>query len=179
MTRDRVINEYFEWLYNSVYDKRFLRGKSYRKLFMFLHNTEFRYTIPMDENRAIDGLNLRCRFAQNGDYGFITDSLDGPCSVLEMMIALAIKCEEHIMDDPDIGDRTGKWFWDMIENLGLISMSDNRFNKHFVSEQVSIFLDREYEPNGKGGLFTVETCGYDLRYVEIWYQMCWYLGSIL
>lgn len=179
MTRDRVINEYFEWLYNSVCDKKSLRGKSYKKLFMFLHNTEFRYSIPMDENRAIDGLDLRYRFAQNGDYGFITDSLDGPCSVLEMMIALAIRCEEHIMDDPDIGDRTGKWFWDMIDNLGLISMSDSRFDRRYVNEQVSIFLDREYEPNGNGGLFTVKNSGYDLRYVEIWYQMCWYLDSIL
>lgn len=179
MTRDRVINEYFEWLYNSVCDKKSLRGKSYKKLFMFLHNTEFRYSIPMDENRAIDGLDLRYRFALNGDYGFITDSLDGPCSVLEMMIALAIRCEEHIMDDPDIGDRTGKWFWDMIDNLGLISMSDSRFDRRYVNEQVSIFLDREYEPNGNGGLFTVKNSGYDLRYVEIWYQMCWYLDSIL
>ena len=33
------------------------------------------------------------------------------CSVLEMMIALAIRCEEHIMDDPDVGNRTGQWFW--------------------------------------------------------------------
>lgn len=179
MTRDRVINEYFEWLYNSVCDKKYLRGKTYRKLFMFLHNTEFRYTIPMDENRAIDGLDLRCRFAQNGDYSFITDSLDGPCSVLEMMIALAIRCEERIMDDPDIGDRTCTWFWGMIDSLGLSLMSDSRFDKRFVDERVSIFLDREYEPDGNGGLFTVKNCGYDLRYVEIWYQMCWHLDSIL
>lgn len=42
-----------------------------------------------------------------------------PCSVLEMIIALAIRLEEHIMDDPDIGNRTGQWFWDMIVSLGL------------------------------------------------------------
>lgn len=38
---------------------------------------------------------------------------------LEMIIALAIRLEEHIMDDPDIGNRTGQWFWDMIVSLGL------------------------------------------------------------
>ena len=41
-----------------------------------------------------------------------------------MMIALAIRCEEHIMDDPDAGDRTGQWFWSMLVSLGLGSMDE-------------------------------------------------------
>ena len=82
------------------------------------------------------------------------------------------------MDDPDLGDRTSQWFWRMIVSLGLGSMVDERFDISMVHDVVERFLNREYEPNGKGGLFTIRHCEYDLRDVEIWYQLCWYLDSI-
>ena len=96
-----------------------------------------------------------------------------------MMVALAIRCEEHIMGDQDIGDRTGLWFWGMIENLGLLSMTDTAFNKRRVDEIIDIFLNREYKRNGEGGLFTVKNHRDDLRTVEIWYQLMWYLNEIM
>jgi hypothetical protein len=110
-------------------------------------------------------------------YNTIICSLDGPCSVLEMMIALAVRCEEHIMDDPNIGNRTGQWFWGMIVNLGLGAVTDERYDARLVDERIGRFLNRDYEPNGRGGLFTVRNCKYDLRDVEIWYQLCWYLDD--
>ena len=148
---------------------------------MRLHDTEFRYSIPRDDNRAYDGLNLRYRFGYENGYGddISADFDSRPCSVLEMMVALAIRCEESIMDDPYVGDRTGQWFWGMIVNLGLGSMIDSRFDKRRVDEVIKRFLDREYEPNGKGGLFTIKNCDRDLRNVEIWYQLCWYLDGIV
>lgn len=183
MTQVEISNEYFEWLYNLVCEKRYSKQVSYRKLLMRLHDTKFRYVIPRDRNRAEDGVNLRYRFARaighEDESELITDMLDGPCSVFEMMIALAIRCEENIMDDPHIGDRTGQWFWGMITNLGLGSMKDARFDRLTVDDVVSRFLDREYEPDGKGGLFTVRDCDRDLRTVEIWYQLCWYLDSLV
>jgi hypothetical protein len=112
------------------------------------------------------------------DGSDIYDILDGPCTVLEMMIALANRCEETIMDDPDIGDRTGQWFWGMITNMGLGSMSDDRYDRRYVEYVITRLLDREYEPDGTGGLFTVRDCDRDMRDVEIWYQLCWYLDSI-
>lgn len=181
--RDRIINEYFDWLFKIVCEKRYSKQISYKKLLIRLHNTEFRYSIPKDQNRAEDGIDLRYRFIlMNGyeeSYDLIMDILDGPCSVLEMMVALAIRCEENIMDDPNIGDRTGQWFWGMIVNLGLGSMNDNRFDRWFVDGTINRFLDREYEPDGRGGLFTIRHCKHDLRNVEIWYQLCWYLDSIV
>lgn len=83
------------------------------------------------------------------------------------------------MDDPDIGNRTGQWFWNMIVNLGLGSMNDTKFNKIHAKEIIQKFMDREYRRNGEGGLFTVKHCRTDLRSVEIWYQMCWYLDENL
>ena len=60
-----------------------------------------------------------------------------PCSVLEMMIALSMRCEEQIMDDPDIGNRTGQWFWDMIDNLGLGEHERLKFDGRYVDEGAS------------------------------------------
>lgn len=179
MFRDQIINDYFEWLWNFTK----CRGHSQnRKIITLLHNIEFRYSIPMDANREEDGIDLRYRFMTEvgipKNYQEVYGYLDGPCSVLEMMIALAIRCEESIMDDPDIGDRTSEWFWLMMKNLGLDYMSDRKFNRDIAEEKISIFLDRKYKRNGEGGLFVVNGRR-DLRKVEIWYQMCWYLDTIM
>lgn len=178
MTKNyEVIDEYFEWLLGLVCyagDRN-----CWRQLFQHLHSAEFTYINPMDKNRALDGVDLRERFAYVSNYDDLSMYLTGPCSVLEMMIALAMKCEEHIMDDPEIGNRLGQWFWDMIDNLGLKSMTNRYYNKNHVDHVISNFLSREYDKNGKGGLFTVKDYNGDLRKIEIWYQMCWYLDTIL
>lgn len=182
--RDDIDDGYFNWLYNIVCHDRFSNGISYRKLLSYLYYTNFRYTIKRDENRACDGVDLRLRYYDyvhnsGGDVFWIERYLDGrPCNVLEMMVALAIRCEEDIMDDPRIGDRTSQWFWEMIVNLGVGSMTDDRFDERYVEEVIETFLNRKYKPDGRGGLFTVRNCDADLRKVEIWYQLCWYLNSI-
>ena len=83
------------------------------------------------------------------------------------------------MDNPDIGDRTGKWFLDMIVNLGLEKMTDDRFDKRYVERILHRFLNREYGRNGDGGLFTVHHSRIDMRSVEIWYQAMWYFDEVL
>ena len=181
MTRDELKFDYFDWMYGLVCDTKYPKKLSYRKLLNFLHNIDFTYQLAMDSNRFEDGIELRYRFGNENRYdcSVIASYLDdSPCSVLEMLIALSIRLEEHIMDDPEIGDRTGQWFWNMITNLGLGSMDDRKFNENRVEDIVTRFLERQYEPNGQGGLFTLENCHYDLRKVEIWYQACWYLDSI-
>lgn len=181
MTRDELSSAYLDWMYQLVCDDGYSKGRSYHKLFHLLYDTEFTYTIEMDGNRYEDGIDLRYRFAEEQGYSeaMIANYLDiRPCSVLEMMIALAIRLEEHIMDDPEIGNRTGQWFWNMITNLGLGTMNDARFDRNYVGDTIQRFLDRDYERDGKGGLFTVKHCRYDLRDVEIWYQACWYLNNV-
>ena len=175
---DRINDGYFEWLCELVDNRRFSKHVSYRKLLIHLHNIEFTWFIPLDDNRADDGIQLRRRYALAcGDFT-IQRYLQGPCSVLEMMVALAIRCEETIMDDAMMGNRTGQWFWGMIHNLGLTPMTDSKFNQEFVDDTIARLLNREYEPNGRGGLFTVKHCTHDMRTVEIWRQLSWYLGSI-
>lgn len=96
-----------------------------------------------------------------------------------MMVALAVRLEEHIMTDDDYGDRTGVWFWEMVENLGLIEMTDTNCVEGYIRDVIQRFLNHDYSINGKGGLFTVKYCDQDLRYSEIWYQACWYLDDLI
>ena len=174
MTQDELNKKYFEWMYQLVCND------GYRKLLTRLHNIDFNYIIGLDANRVEDGVDLRYRFGYENSYEdvVIAAYLDcRPCSVLEMLIALAIRCEEHIMTDVDIGDRTGQWFWSMVENLGLGYMCDAKFDSRYVDGVISRFMNRQHKRNGEGGLFTIKHCEYDLRSVEIWYQMCWSLAN--
>lgn len=182
MDKDYIINEYFEWMTGIACGKRFTGKVTYRKLLSFLHINQFRCVMQSDENRAADGVDLRWRFAVNigmeNRNVWIRDCLEGPCSVLEMMVALSIRTEETIMDNPAFGDRTGQWFWGMITNMGLGAMDDKHFDKRAAEDILDSFMDRQYEANGEGGLFTIRNVGVDLTKVDIWTQLCWYLDSI-
>lgn len=182
MNKDYIINQYFEWMYGLVCDKKNSKNNNYRKLLCYLHSRDFDYIIALDSNRAGDGIELRYRFGDIFNYpqAVIADALDDrPCSVFEMMVALAHRCEESIMDDPDIGDRTGDWFWSMINNLRLHRLTDDNFDKRFADYTIDKFLKREYCSDGTGGLFTVTNRNEDMRNVEIWYQMMWHLDEIV
>lgn len=162
---------YYKAIISLVYDNRF--GRSYSKLFEYLYSRDFEWSILMDRNRAIDGIELRYK------YGCSNDILDEPCSVLEMLIALAVRIEEQIMTNYDEGNRTGQWFWTMLTNMGLNSYDDDNFDEDMVEYIVDRFLNREYEYNGEGGgLFILDNPCQDLRDTEIWYQANWYLGEM-
>ena len=185
MTDSKLTSEYMSWMKQLVCPS--LKSKNqmthYQKLLDFLNTIDFKWVLEMDSNRAEDGVDLRYRFGQDRHYDqrYISERLDvRPCSVLEMLISLAVRCEEHIMSDPAIGDRTDSWFWLMIENLGLICMMDSRFDPDVVRHQIFIFLERKYKYDGSGGgLFVVKYPREDMRRVEIWYQLCWYLDEII
>lgn len=179
--------EYFEWLCSKAcHDSS---CKKYSKLLSMLYDYEFTPKLVMDENRVEDGRELMRRFAIERNTtlnALLSEGLTGmdqrgekQCSVLEMMIALAIRCEETIMTDAEYDDRTGIWFFQMIDSLGLTDMTDFNFDHKYVEKILDKFIYREYNRNGKGGLFTIEDTEADMRDIEIWYQMCWYLDTII
>lgn len=177
MISDMLLNEYFEWLCDFTHKEDEINR--YNKVLQILHGYEFEPIVDHDENRAQDGVELRRRFSRELRCRFRYNS---PCSVLEMMVALALRCEEQIMWDPDIGDRTSEWFHIMLHNLGLDIYTDDLID-HQAREEIdgiiNTFLDRKYKRNGEGGLFKIDKCKCDLRSVEIWYQMCWYLDELM
>lgn len=180
-----IRDEYFDWLFNIVCGDTFTKKSifnhypSYNKVLRYLHSVEFRYTIKKDANRADDGVKLRYRFAKYKNLEDTPEELDGPCSVFEMMVALALRCEETIMDDPSYGNRTKQWFWVMMRSLGLNSIIDDIYDEKEVEFIVNRFLDRRYEPDGEGGLFRIKNIKIDLRKYEIWHQLCRYLDTII
>lgn len=181
MTQAQTVNEYIAWMLDKVCeDKR--KKADYSELFLYLYNRRFDWTHPMDANRQADGEDLRYQFGREERLpdSMIASFLDNrPCSILEMMVALAIRCEDRFAFDPDIGNRTHVWFWEMIDSLGLTEMANDKFNVDYVSYTIDRFLNREYRPNGDGGLFTLKHPMKDMRHVDIWYQMCYYLNEVL
>lgn len=177
MTYD-VRREYFDWLRQKIFSGFRPRSRSYDRLLGYLMDRDFVYILEMDGNRYEDGEGLRYRFAaeEGIPQAWISAEIDiRPCSVLEMMVALALRCEEGIMQDPYAEDHTSRWFWSMIESLGLTGQEDPFFVEAEAAEIVDRFLERRYEPNGRGGLFTLRCPRRDLRTVEIWCQAMWYL----
>ena len=170
--------KYLNWLCDFVCDKR--SKKAFSKLLYILYETDFYAVLDRDNNRVADGLELRRRFLEENGYDVsLEDNIfqDKRCSVLELMVALAIRCEDNLMTNPDIGDRTSKWFWVMLHNLRLDGMTDNTIDENEVNYILTVFIDRQYDYDGWGGLFTVQNPRRDMREVEIWYQMCWYLSE--
>lgn len=169
-----VREQYFDWL-SSVVNL----GPDYSLVLGKLFDTEFVWTIPFDAHRASDGINLRYRFGRifNIPDPVICSELDHrPCSILEMIVALAIRCEEQIMSDAEFGDRTPLWLHDMLGSLGLLNFPNRKYDESRVSEIIDIFLRRDYSRTGKGGLFEIPNLdtSRDMRTAEIWWQMCWY-----
>lgn len=178
---DNLEGLYFDWLCSFVYNDRYFKRLSFKRLLEYLDLRTFYYVLPMDDNRAKDGIALRYRFGQekgidDREIATVLDIRD--CSILELMVALSIRIEENIMSDPEVGDRTGQWFWVMITSLGLGSMNDSNFDIAKVNDILYKFLERKYLPDGRGGLFALEHPDADMRDVEIWYQMHKYLGEM-
>ena len=180
MNRIDISLRYFMWICSLV-DGEFFYAERYGELLRHLHSIDYIYTYPMDGNRAEDGISLRYRFGQ--DVGIsaaeTADALDTmPCSMLEMMAALALRCEEDIMFDSKCGNRTGLWFKTMIFSLGLGEMTNGNFDSEDVDRIIFNFLEHRYSPDGDGGLFRIKnTNGEDMRKIEIWSQMHRFLAE--
>lgn len=151
-------------------------NKPYRRLLNFLNTYEFTWDankFPMDKNRAGDGKALIDRYIR--DTESISAFFDVPCSVLEMMIALCIRLETHILYNPEDNSHVKWLFWEMIRSMGLYDMNDDNFDEVQATICVFSMLEHTYKPDGKGGLFTVPGST-DMRNKEIWYQAMEYLN---
>lgn len=169
---------YFEYLCDLALGKDVIY---YSKLCEILHNRDFEYILDMDENRAIDGIELRTDYFNSHRIKWQVDLYynDKPCSILEMMVALSQRCCDSIMDDGSGMDYTGELFRLMIQNLGLSTIPNTNFNLGTINDILDDFLDRKYSPDGRGSLFYIPDCTEDLRNIEIWSQAMWYLEAIL
>lgn len=175
MTFNPTVQRYLDWLTDFVWKNSF-GGPVYHRFFSFLFSAPFIPTCEMDGARVLDAEDLRYKFGDDCHVSYKTiqedlDSNPNNCSMLEMMIALARRMEEHIMSDNSFGDRTGQWFWSMISSLGFHDIDDLHFDSNSAMHIVENFNSKWYAPNGAGGLFTVQNPSVDMRQYDIWYQM--------
>jgi hypothetical protein len=164
---------YFDWLITKLIPDQDIRD-SYQKVLLGLFNTDFRYFIKYDDNRAKEGEELREMY--ESETGLWCNNYSS-CSVLEMLGALALRCETELMWDPEEGDRTSVWFWEMLDNMGLTSLDDWHFDFDEFEAIVEKLNNRTYDSDGYGGPFYIANFDYDMRKMELWYQMNYYIKS--
>ena len=164
---------YFSWLVGLIGDDYI--QKNYQKLLWKLYSTDYVWELIYDKNRAADGLLLRRDYSNETGYNVDILLRGKPCSVLEMIIALAKEAEDSIMHDPIFGDRTRTWFWSILQNLGLDVYDDYNWYEQEVDRILFIFLHRRYEKNGSGGAFPMRQKSIDIRDKDLWWQMNAYL----
>lgn len=169
-TIEETLVDYYNWLLDKINFKDSDHCK-YGKLMRYLRSVEFTSRVPKDENRIIDGLNLRDDFMYEQN---VKGYIEGPCSVLEMLVAFSIRIEIDITGDPGKDD-LGRWFWVMIRNLGLLEYTDRHFDIDEVDSIIEKFINRKYTRDGRGGLFPLFHPKTNQRETELWYQMQRYL----
>ena len=165
---------YFIWLLDFVGCTRADKVE-YSKLFKEMMDREFEWTVFNDDSRMRDGLSLRQLYHEEvmGAWDAWLDQAH--CTMLEMVVALAHRCEWDVMHDDDIGDRTNFWFWEMLRNSGLMWYDNTNFDRFQVRRILDRIVERRYDSDGNGGLFLVKKSGQNLREVNLWYQMHWWL----
>jgi hypothetical protein len=159
--------EYYEWLISQVDTPK--NGKTYLGLFERLHNLEFVWTVPNDDNRVQDGLFLRKEFAGSKAR---TLELDG-ATILEVMVGLSRRLE-FIAEG-----QASHWVWRLIKNLRLNRMADDLTDQNIdrIDEILYALVWRTYSPDGQGGFFPLKNPKEDQTQVEVWYQMSAYVNE--
>lgn len=171
-----IEESYFVWLYSQIGSTKLRTStKTYWSLARQLHQKEFVWVVPNDDNRVADGRQLRYEFLI--EQGITEVDIDAEwmsegCSFLEMLIALSRRL--WFEDGGDARD----WFWRMLDNLGIDRFNDRHYNPLYereINETLENVIWRNYSPDGRGGLFPLKHSQEDQRDVEIAYQFSAYL----
>lgn len=175
--------KYKHWLIDQVDTNRKFSLVDYSELFDLMFDTDFLWfedrgpDIAMDKNRASDGLYLRNVYDELTGSDISDVLADKEASILEVLVALAIRIEQDIMGEGE--NDYGNWFLEMLSNLGLLKYSDGNFDESAVSAIFDRFMGRKYVGKGAGSLFPLKNysvCnGKNYRDLEIWSQMQYYL----
>lgn len=170
---------YLEWLYGQVALVRLQSPElTYWKLLKLLFTTEFVWLIANDDNRMEDGRDLRREFLEDCEVDTPDEEwMSIGCSMLEMLIGLSRRL---VFEDSSEADtEVSEWFWHLMANLGLRSFTDDQLTTLSQEAYVTHILEevvwRNYQSNGRGGLFPLSKPHGDQRKVELWYQLSSYL----
>lgn len=174
--------DYLRWLEPQLKDGHGNnQDKTYWDLINLMFDTKFEYDLPMDENRVVDGKNLRTEFANflGGSDRRRTQTADAllnlaPVSFLEVLIGLSRRMAFNA------GGEAPGWAWHLVCNLELDRMWDpiTRPKTRRAQEVMNAVIQRVYLPDGTGGFFPLAWPDDDQTRIELWYQMHNYIGEL-
>lgn len=179
--RPKIWYDYQKYLLRSIGFSK----KGYKNLLKHLHDIpyEFDESVPFDENRGEDGILQRYYFFKS--IGLTGGEFEYPCSVLEMLIAFAVRFGTDWLgyDDEDMKDHYERIFILFIHNLGLDKFDDKYceiYNYIFyeeIDEIVGNWLHRNYKDDGVGSIFPLSKKVKGFRELEMYKQIFEYLNQ--
>ena len=149
--------------------------RRYSTLLSELYDISFIVKHPMDENRVEDALYMRREYLFDKGYDIRDDFMDREVSIFEVLAALSRRIEIEITGEPG-EDKLDRWFWVMLENLGVL-LEDDIYDRGLVRYKLDVWMLRQYDKHGKGGIFPVKKTGIDQRENDLWYQGQLYLAE--
>lgn len=159
---------YLQYLYDSVELPKRGRDRTYWGLFRQMYSCEFVWKLMKDSSRAEDGKELRWEFIRAAGLPKVDAAwLYQPCTILEMMIAVARRLSSLTSEN------ASAWFIQLLYNIKLDEFNDAHYDSNMtvIADILERLIWRMYWPNGEGGLFPLRHPAEDQRNVEIWYQM--------
>jgi hypothetical protein len=164
----QIDRKYFQWLISQIEIPR-RNSNTYFDLFDRMFESEFVWTVPHDDNRVQDGLDLRNEFLNGTHHIF-----ERGASILEVLIALSRRIAFTA------GGYAPIWAWQLIENLRLNKASDPLVGAKAIRVEETLYalIWRTYDRDGQGGFFPLNNTVDDQTKVEIWYQMHAYVNEI-
>ena len=170
MTMTTVDYEYYTWLTQHV---DIPNGKKYLDLFERMHNLEFVWTVPNDDNRVQDAIDLRGEFLNI--YGGGELELGG-ATCLEVLVSLSRKVAFIASGN----GHSRQWAWTLLRNLRLNKFSDPLTPERMerVDKILHDLVWRDYHADGRGGFFPLSNPDVDQTKVEIWYQLNAYVTEM-
>lgn len=162
--------DYYTWLTQHV---DIPNGKKYYDLFEKMHNVEFVWTVPNDDNRVQDAIDLRGEFLDMAGGGELTL---GGATCLEILISLSRKVAFIASGN----GHSRQWAWTLLKNLGLHRFADplTPFKMKHVDKILHDLVWRDYRADGRGGFFPLQNPEVDQTTVEIWYQLNAYVTEM-
>lgn len=173
-----LTGDYLRWLEPQLTDEYGNGSKTYWELLNLMFEKEFVWVVPMDENRIVDGKDLRMEFSHvnGGSNRRQLETADfllnvAPISFLEVLIGLSRRMAFVA------GGQAPGWAWQLLSNVELHRMTDplSQPKRNKAQEIMDAVIWRTYEPDGTGGFFPLAWPDEDMTTVELWYQMNAYI----
>lgn len=154
----------------ALFDKIDIYDGEFFELCRIFYEVDFEWILELDRDRMLDGLKLR------DELGAVIPSK--PCSVLEVLIGLAIRMA-YLVEPADDGSPDliiPDMLWVLVAKLGLTAYTNETIkvypeSRFTIIDILNRWMQREFEADGHGSPFPLESPVKDQRLCPMSYQM--------